>query len=68
LKKLLTTIGQTDMQIAAILKCQQDYVLLHVAGSTYPLLNERSIGATAAPLINGDVIDLGGIHMRFVRN
>ncbi len=65
LSKPLTSLGRPGVQVAVILERPQGYCLSHVEGQSYPLLNGKPIGASAAPLASGDLIELSGTQMLF---
>ena len=62
--KSLTTIGRPGVQVAVITRRPHGYLMTHVEGECYPVVNGVSIGASAHPLVSGDVIDLSGTEMR----
>ncbi|MCW8177094.1 FHA domain-containing protein [Verminephrobacter aporrectodeae] len=65
LQKVVTTIGQPGVAIAAITKQPQDFVLTHIEGRDSPLLNGVSIGPAPIPLKHGDRLELAGTQMQF---
>jgi hypothetical protein len=69
LVKNLTTLGRPGVQVAAISKRAQGYVLVRVAGGNSgesPKVNDQPIGNQARLLKHGDTIDIAGIRMEFV--
>ena len=64
--KSLTTIGRPGVQVAVITRRPHGYLITHVEGDVYPLVDGVSIGASAHPIVSGDVIDLSGTEMRFL--
>jgi pSer/pThr/pTyr-binding forkhead associated (FHA) protein len=67
LTKERTTIGKPGVQVVAIAKRPNGYVLWHVEGALRPLVNGNALGGESAPLQGGDVIDLAGTQMQFVQ-
>lgn len=67
LTKVVTTIGKPAVAVAAITRRQQGFVIHHIEGSAYPLLNGVLIGAEPVALKNGDSIELAGTRMQFVQ-
>jgi pSer/pThr/pTyr-binding forkhead associated (FHA) protein len=65
LSKPLTTIGKPGVQVAVIAQRADGYYLTHVEGAVEPSINGISIGSEAQILLDGDVIDVAGIHMGF---
>jgi hypothetical protein len=65
LTKNLTTIGKPGLQVAVITKRPNGYFITHVEGATYPTLNGASLGATAHPLGDHDLIEIAGVKMEF---
>ncbi|ACL72039.1 FHA-domain containing protein [Thioalkalivibrio sulfidiphilus HL-EbGr7] len=69
LVKNLTTLGRPGVQVAAITKRAQGYVLVRVdagASGESPKVNDQPIGNQARLLKHGDIIDIAGIRMEFV--
>ncbi len=65
LTKNLTTIGKPGLQVAVITKRPNGYFITHVEGATFPSLNGTSLGATAHPLSDHDMIEIAGVKMEF---
>ena len=65
LTKNLTTIGKPGLQVAVITKRPNGYFITHVEGGTFPSLNGTSLGATAHPLGDHDMIEIAGVKMEF---
>jgi pSer/pThr/pTyr-binding forkhead associated (FHA) protein len=65
LTKNLTTIGKPGLQVAVITKRPNGYFITHVEGATFPSLNGTSLGATAHPLGDHDMIEIAGVKMEF---
>jgi hypothetical protein len=66
--KALTTLGRPGIQVAAIQRRGQDYMLIHVDGGASgapPRVNNQHIGGGGRLLKNGDTIDIAGIRMEF---
>ncbi|GAA4024136.1 hypothetical protein GCM10022212_22110 [Actimicrobium antarcticum] len=66
LTKSLTTIGCPGVQVAVITRRPQGFLITHVEGDVYPLVNSISIGAGATPIESGCVLDLSGTEMIFL--
>ncbi|MEB0136101.1 FHA domain-containing protein [Actimicrobium sp. CCC2.4] len=64
--KSLTTIGRPGVQVALITRRPQGFTITHVEGEGFPLVDGVSIGATAHPLVSGNVVDLSGTEVEFV--
>lgn len=67
LVKVVTTIGKPGVAVAAITKRPQGYMVAHVEGISKPTLNGTPIGVDAVLLNDGDVLELAGTRMQFVR-
>ncbi len=65
LTKNLTTVGKPGLQVAVITKRPNGYFITHVEGATFPTLNGASLGATAHPLADHDMIEIAGVKMEF---
>ncbi len=65
LTKNLTTIGKPGLQVAVITKRPNGYFITHVEGATFPTLNGASLGGTAHPLGDHDMIEIAGVKMEF---
>ena len=65
LTKNLTTIGKPGLQVAVITKRPNGYFITHVEGASFPTLNGASLGATAHPLADHDMIEIAGVKMEF---
>ncbi len=67
LLKVVTTIGKPGVAVASITKRHHGFVLAHVEGGEFPLLNGGPIGADPVALKTGDRIALAGTEMEFVQ-
>jgi len=65
LKKALTSLGKPGVQVASISKRPDGYVLSHVEGDSFPVVNDKDIGAQPYTLNEGDTIQLAGIKIQF---
>lgn len=65
LTKPVTTIGTPGVQVVAITRQGQDYLIAHVDGPTFPSVNGVPVGGQPQKLENGNVIDLAGTQMLF---
>ncbi|MGH8806865.1 MAG: hypothetical protein ACREX0_03160, partial [Noviherbaspirillum sp.] len=68
LTKVLTTLGQPGAQVAVITQSSQDYYLDQIEGDSYPKVNGQSVGPDSYRMLHGDLIDLLGVQMKFVRS
>lgn len=66
LTKSLTTIGRPGVQVAVITRRPQGFLITHVEGDVYPLLDGISIGAVAHPLMSGNKVNLSGTELEFL--
>lgn len=66
LTKSLTTIGCPGVQVAVITRRGQEFLITHVEGGIYPLVEGASIGASAHPIVSGNIIELSGTRMEFL--
>jgi pSer/pThr/pTyr-binding forkhead associated (FHA) protein len=66
LTKPETTIGRPGVQVAAIAKVGDSFVLRRIEGERSPTVNAQPVSATGVELSNGDIIDLAGIRIEFV--
>lgn len=68
LTKALTTLGQPNIQVAAISRRAEGYFIIHVESGkagNYPIVNGEPIGPQARSLKDNDVIELAGVKMGF---
>jgi predicted component of type VI protein secretion system len=65
LAKVVTTIGRPGVAVAAVTRRLHGYVVAPIDGGT--LLNGEQLGQEAVALQDGDVLELGGTKMQFVR-
>jgi len=65
LSKSLTTVGKPGVQVSVITRRPQGYYVTHVEGSSFPILNGKSLDAQARPLNDHDIIELAGVKMEF---
>ena len=65
LTKSLTTIGRPGVQVAVITRRPQGFLITHVEGDRYPLINGISIGTNAHSLLPGNKVDLSGTELEF---
>jgi pSer/pThr/pTyr-binding forkhead associated (FHA) protein len=63
--KPLTSIGLPSGHFAVVTRRGATYSLTHVEGSTYPVVNGKSIGPNAYQLKFGDMVQLANIEMEF---
>ncbi len=64
LTKAVTTLGRPGVQVVAISRSGDAYVIVH-QGGTWPLVNGVAIDQGPQTLKHGDVIDLSGTRMVF---
>jgi len=68
LTKPLTRLGKPGAQVAAIQMRANGCYVFNVPGSgKAPSLNGKDIGAKAALLKNGDVLEIGAVRMKYVQ-
>lgn len=67
LTKVVTTIGKPGVAVASITKRHNGFVLAHVEGGDFPLLNGAPVGGSPVTLKNGDRIALASTEMEFVQ-
>jgi len=65
LSKSLTTVGKPGVQVAVITRRPQGYYITHVEGSSFPILNGKSLDAQAHPLNDHDIVELASVKMEF---
>jgi hypothetical protein len=65
LSKPLTTLGKPSVQVAVIAKRPQGYFITHVEGTTFPVVNGKTLDAQAHQLNDHDIIELAGVKMEF---
>ncbi|KQP12185.1 FHA domain-containing protein [Pseudorhodoferax sp. Leaf267] len=66
LVKVVTTLGKPGVAVAAITRKPQGYVVVHVEGGEFPLLNGAAVSTTPMGLKNGDILQLAGTQMQFI--
>jgi len=69
LTKVLTTLGQPGVQVAAITRRPTGYFIMHIDGgenTQRPRVNNREIGARTHPLNDDDIFEVAGIKMSFL--
>jgi len=69
LKKIVTTLGKPDVQVAAITRRPNGYFFIVVdAGKEekMPQINDAAVGKKAHPLHDGDTIEVAGTKMAFI--
>jgi len=66
LVKAITTIGMAGQQLAVILRMDSGYSIAAVEGSAPVVINGHPVGTQPQPLLDGDIIDLQGIQLRFL--
>ena len=62
--KVVTTVGKPGLAVAAVTHRLGHYLLTPVDAGT--VLNGRPLGADAAPLDDGDVVEVAGLRLQFV--
>lgn len=67
LVKVVTTIGKTGVAVAAITRRPPGYVVSLAEGVTPPTVNGVPIGTEAVELRHGDLIELAGTQMQFIK-
>ena len=66
LTKTQTTIGRPGVQVAAIVKSGEAFVLRQVEGERAAVVNNRPVAAEGTELFHGDVIELAGKRLEFI--
>ena len=65
LTKTLTTLGRPGVQVAAITRRPLGYLMAHVEGAQFPMVNGQALDAQARALRDHDIIELAGTKMEF---
>lgn len=65
LAKAKSTLGRAGVQVVAILRQPQGYVLQHVDGPSLPVVNNQRISSMTHPLMDKDVLEVAGTRMEF---
>lgn len=65
LTKTLTTLGKPGVQVAVIARRPHGYFITHVEGTSFPVVNGKTLDAQAHPLNDHDIIELAGTKMEF---
>jgi hypothetical protein len=65
LERPIVSLAGGAGQVAVIARRRAGYVITHLEGPTYPLVNGESIGLVARPLKRDDLIELAGTIFRF---
>ncbi|MBX9847678.1 MAG: FHA domain-containing protein [Rhodocyclaceae bacterium] len=65
LVKTLTTLGKPGVQVAVIARRPQGYFITHVEGTSFPVVNGKSLDAQAYPLADHDIVEIAGVKMEF---
>lgn len=65
LTKAQTTLGKPGVQVAVIARQALGYVVTHVEGAQFPVVNGQPVGAQPHPLRDRDVIEIAGVRMEF---
>ena len=68
LTKAVTTVGKPGVLVASITKRPDGYVLAHVEGTQLPCINGVPLQGETAPLSHGDLIELDGTQVQFLRS
>ncbi|MBS4096684.1 MAG: FHA domain-containing protein [Sulfuricella sp.] len=65
LTKSLTSLGKPGVQVAVIAKRPHGYFITHVQGTSFPVVNGKTLDNQPCPLHDHDIIELAGIKMEF---
>ncbi len=65
LERPIVSLASGSGQVAVIARRRAGYVITHLEGPTYPLVNGESIGLVARPLKQDDLIELAGTIFQF---
>jgi pSer/pThr/pTyr-binding forkhead associated (FHA) protein len=68
LTKVVTTVGKPGVLVASITKRPDGYVLAHVEGAQQPCINGVPLQGETTPLSHGDLIELDGTQVQFLRS
>ena len=68
LTKAVTTVGKPGVLVASITKRPDGYVLAHVEGAQQPCINGVPLQGETAALSHGDLIELDGTQVQFLRS
>lgn len=63
--KAVTTFGKPGIAVVAVSHRRSGYFVALMDGKPGPTLNGRQLAADALPLVDGDVLELGGTKMQF---
>jgi pSer/pThr/pTyr-binding forkhead associated (FHA) protein len=66
LTKMETTIGRPGLQVAAIVRTGELFLLKPIEGAQPLLINDRPVGSEARVLATGDVIAIAGTRIEFI--
>ena len=66
LVKAETTIGRPGVQVAAIVRSGESFLIRRIEGGEAPSVNGKALLGEAIELANGDRIDLAGARLEFV--
>ena len=67
LSKPVTTLGKPGVAVAAITRRSSGFALHHAEGEARVQINGTPIGSDAVILQDGDILELAGTRMQFVR-
>lgn len=67
LNKPITSLGTPGVQVAAIMRREDGYYLIHVEGESFPFLNGEPLGMQPQKINDGDVITTAGVEIRFLQ-
>jgi hypothetical protein len=65
LERPIVSVSNGSGQVAVIARRRAGFVLTHLEGPTYPLVNGEAIGLVAHPLKQDDLIELAGTIFQF---
>ena len=66
LTKMETTIGRPGLQVAAIVRTGELFLLKPIEGARPLLINDQPVGSEARVLATGDVIAIAGTRVEFI--
>jgi hypothetical protein len=66
LTKTETTIGRPGVQVAAVVKSGDEFLIKAIEGERAPTVNGRAVSSEGMPLAPGDRIDIAGTSLEFV--
>ncbi len=63
--RAITRVAGYAEQVAVISRRKGRFHITHLEGLTFPQVNGEEVGLTARPIVDGDLIELAGVMLRF---